>query len=246
MSNRHVDTVGGASVSSCPLENLLRHLAVVVDGAAPARREGQGIPSAPAADLLALFDRLVRHCFDRIRDLAVVSLFSPELQSLASSSGLAGEELAAVEQGLSRLADSARAVEASFRVIGRAESLLPPWPSLLESAVVPGGGARTVNLFMGYSSREEIAAAAERCLAEGLGEDLSEEAFSSRLLTSGQPDPDLIILAGGLPDPKDFLLWQASYAEIWHHPGNGLHFDETALSEALASYMNRQRRFGRV
>jgi len=199
-----------------------------------------------AGELLAHLGRLTGLCFERLPDLSVLSLFSPELQSLVLGRSPVEGYRAAVEDALLGLASEARRVRAALRPLGDIEGLPHPWPGMLRQAVAGGEGSRTVNFFLNYSSRREIAAAAESCLREGLEESLDEKVFSARLLTTGQPDPDLLIFAGGHLEPKDFLLWQASYAEIWHRPGSGLDFDDAALAAALDSYLIRQRRFGRV
>ncbi len=63
--------------------------------------------------------------------------------------------------------------------------------------------------------------------------------------TAGVPEPDLVILAGGPLEAKDALLWQGSYAEIWHTALPWPEFTPGDLRAAVGDFAERQRRFGR-
>ena len=58
------------------------------------------------------------------------------------------------------------------------------------------------------------------------------------------PDPDLIVLAGGPLEAPDALVWQGSYAELWHTATPWAAFTVEDLRGAVADYHTRQRRFG--
>ena len=68
--------------------------------------------------------------------------------------------------------------------------------------------------------------------------------MSDRLLTSGLPDPDLVIRTGGEARLSNFLLWQSSYAELVIQDGLWPDFDETAFQQALVEFQKRPRRLG--
>ena len=46
-------------------------------------------------------------------------------------------------------------------------------------------------------------------------DDLDEARFSSYMLTSDLPDPDLLIRTSGELRLSNFLLWQLAYSELW-------------------------------
>ncbi len=109
----------------------------------------------------------------------------------------------------------------------------------------------TLNLALSYGGRSEVTTAVRalaRNCAEGQlnWEDISEEMISENLFTSGQPDPDLLIRTGGENRLSNFLLWQASYAELYFTAAQWPDFRKDQLIEAINVYSSRQRRFGKT
>ena len=107
------------------------------------------------------------------------------------------------------------------------------------------------NVCTNYGGRRELVRAA-RLLAEQVArgelepEAIDEQAFASKLLTAGDPDPDLLIRTSGEQRISNFLLWQLAYAELHITDVLWPDFDEAALVTALMDFQNRQRRFGGV
>jgi undecaprenyl diphosphate synthase len=59
-------------------------------------------------------------------------------------------------------------------------------------------------------------------------------------------DPDLIIRTGGEQRLSNFLLWQAAYSELYFCDKLWPDFDAAALDEAIDSFNQRERRFGKT
>jgi len=93
-----------------------------------------------------------------------------------------------------------------------------------------------------YGGRAEIVEAARR-LAEA-GEDFDEEAFARNLYAPEMPDPDLLIRTSGELRLSNFLLWQASYAELVFTDTLWPDFGPDEFRSALEDYAQRRRRFG--
>jgi undecaprenyl diphosphate synthase len=88
---------------------------------------------------------------------------------------------------------------------------------------------------------------AEKCMTGQFSpEDFSEKLFTSHLYTAGLPDPDLLIRTGGESRLSNFLLWQASYAEIYITETMWPDFQGEDLIEAINDYQSRERRFGKT
>jgi undecaprenyl diphosphate synthase len=109
----------------------------------------------------------------------------------------------------------------------------------------------TLTLALSYSGRWEIMRAvrriAERVEAGALSpEDISEELFGSFLDTADLPDPDLMIRTGGEYRLSNFLLWQCAYTELFITDQYWPDFRREALYDAIRSFQDRDRRFGRV
>jgi undecaprenyl diphosphate synthase len=60
------------------------------------------------------------------------------------------------------------------------------------------------------------------------------------------PEPDLFIRTGGEQRISNFLLWQLAYSELYFTATLWPDFDAKALDLAIASYQQRERRFGRT
>ena len=93
-----------------------------------------------------------------------------------------------------------------------------------------------------YGGRAEIVEAARR-LAES-GEEIDDESFARSLYAPEMPDPDLLIRTSGEHRLSNFLLWQASYAELVFTDTLWPDFGPDEFRSALEDYAQRRRRFG--
>ena len=109
----------------------------------------------------------------------------------------------------------------------------------------------TVQLAVSYGSREEIVAAARklaRRVRDGQMEagDIDEAVFESCLMTSGIPDPDLLIRTSGEMRVSNFLLWQLAYTELYVTDTLWPDFRKQEFLDAMEYYKGRRRRFGKT
>jgi undecaprenyl diphosphate synthase len=228
------------------LNNSLKHLAVVIDGLdGGASGDGDSLPERGTEALQVLLG-VAGETFRLLPEITEISLFSPEFQAWARSPSHARELYSRCRPLFSELAKCALANGADLFFLGHPATLPEPWPDVLSFASFRPELSKRVNFFLNYGSQQEMTEAAERCLADHSEAEVSEETFTAGLATAGHLDPDLVVYAGGELEPKDFLLWQASYAEIWYSPGDCRRFAEVDLPRAIESYSHRHRRFGRV
>ena len=105
-------------------------------------------------------------------------------------------------------------------------------------------------LALSYSGRWEIVQAVKSLIKgvkDGLEtEEITEEIFSRYLKTSGIPDPELLIRTSGEMRISNFLLWQIAYTELFITKVLWPDFRKENLYEAICSYQQRERRFGKV
>ncbi len=109
----------------------------------------------------------------------------------------------------------------------------------------------TLILALSYSGRWEIVRAVKALVAgvqEGKVkvEDINEKVFENYLQTSGIPDPELLIRTSGELRISNFLLWQIAYTELYITPTLWPDFRKEHLYEAIWSYQQRERRFGKT
>jgi undecaprenyl diphosphate synthase len=104
-----------------------------------------------------------------------------------------------------------------------------------------------LNVCFNYGGRAELVDAIRQIIADGRQPDtITEELISSYLYTRDLPDPDMVIRTAGEMRVSNFLLWQSAYSEYYATPTLWPDFGREDLLEALESYQQRHRRFGRL
>lgn len=140
-----------------------------------------------------------------------------------------------------------------FQSLGRVD-LLPrsaaEWVRTLERDTADSD-KMVLNVALSYSGRSEIIDAARKLAADCKAgriepEEIDEGVFERYLLTSGLPDPDLLIRTSGETRISNFLLWQLAYTELYFTPTLWPDFRRREGLLALLEYQRRERRFGRV
>lgn len=102
-----------------------------------------------------------------------------------------------------------------------------------------------------YGGRWDIVEAARHlCQQVAAGtltaDEVTIEHMHQEILLSDLPEPDLFIRTGGEQRVSNFLLWQMAYCELYFSDLYWPEFDSEALDQAIASFGDRQRRFGRT
>jgi undecaprenyl diphosphate synthase len=109
----------------------------------------------------------------------------------------------------------------------------------------------TLILALSYSGRWEITRAVKAIAGEVTSgklkeSEINEEMISRHLQTTGIPDPELLIRTSGEMRVSNFLLWQIAYSELYITPTLWPDFRKEHLYEAIWSYQQRERRFGKT
>jgi undecaprenyl diphosphate synthase len=104
-----------------------------------------------------------------------------------------------------------------------------------------------VTICANYGGRWDIMQATGKMVAANPGvTDFTEEQLAPHLAMAYAPEPDLFIRTGGEERISNFLLWQLAYTELYFTETYWPDFDGAALDLAIASYYQRERRFGRT
>jgi undecaprenyl diphosphate synthase len=110
-------------------------------------------------------------------------------------------------------------------------------------------GGMVLRLALSYGARSELAdgvralaAAVQR--GELAPDAIDEETLRRFLYDPETPDPDLLIRTAGELRLSNFLLWQASYSELYVSEVCWPEFRRPQLFEALRDYARRVRKFG--
>ncbi len=77
-------------------------------------------------------------------------------------------------------------------------------------------------------------------------EEINQDTLQRFLVTSGFPDPELMIRTSGEFRISNFLLYQLAYAELYFTQVRWPDFRKENLYEAILDFQNRERRFGKT
>jgi undecaprenyl diphosphate synthase len=136
-----------------------------------------------------------------------------------------------------------------MRHFGRLYDLPPDLQKAIQESVdlMKNNTRIGLNVCFNYGGRAELVDAVRQIVADGRGPDsINEELISSYLYSRDLPDPDLVIRTAGEMRVSNFLLWQTAYSEYYATPTLWPDFGHEDLLEALDSYRQRKRRFGRL
>ena len=139
-----------------------------------------------------------------------------------------------------------------LRVIGEREQFAADIQEMMFSCESKTAENTRLNLSVAvnFGGRWDIVNAAKTLaqqVANGtlLPEEVNENAFASAMSLTDIPEPDLMIRTGGDHRISNFLLWDLAYTELYFTDIFWPDFDAAALQEAVATYAQRKRRFGR-
>lgn len=130
--------------------------------------------------------------------------------------------------------------------IGNIEALNQNLQAVLDESKEKTKNNTGVNLqiAINYGARDEIVHAVNEILKSDIKK-IDEKTFEQFLYTKNSPNPDLLIRTGGELRVSNYLLWQIAYSEIYITEKFWPEFDENALIEAILSFSERQRRYGK-
>lgn len=138
-----------------------------------------------------------------------------------------------------------------LRIIGDRSAFEPKLRERINRAeeLTQNNKAMTLVIAANYGGRWDITQAVGKlCQRVADGElqiaDITPEMLQPYINLNDLPEPDLFIRTGGEQRISNFLLWQLAYTELYFTPLLWPDFRADAFHEALASFSQRQRRFG--
>ncbi len=154
-------------------------------------------------------------------------------------------------EALDRELDELAAKNVAVRFIGARELLAAPLVARIRAAEERTGGNTGLKLViaLAYGGRWDIVSAARRLASEAAAGRLDpaaidEARFAAELALGDLPEPDLFIRTGGDQRISNFLLWNLAYTELWFTDTLWPDFEPAEFERALASFGERERRFG--
>ena len=139
-----------------------------------------------------------------------------------------------------------------LRVIGEREQFADDLQQMMADceALTAQNTRLNLSVAVNFGGRWDIVNAAKQLAQQAINgdmrlEDIDEERFSGALSLQGLPEPDLLIRTGGDYRISNFLLWDLAYTELYFTEAFWPDFDSVDLRDAVATYAQRTRRFGR-
>lgn len=240
-----------SQLSAIDPARIPRHVAIIMDGNGRwAQRRHQPRLFGHKAGVESVRDVVETARKIGIEILTLYAFSSENWKRPASEvSGLMSFLKSYVQTELSRMLQN----NIRFTCIGELERLPMEVREVLEQAKAEtaSNSKLVLNLALSYGSRSELTRAIKKiatdCVAGTLNaHEIDEELISDHLDTAGMVDPDLLIRTGGEARLSNFLLWQASYSEIYFTDLMWPDFRTDAFLQAIADFQQRERRFGRI
>ncbi|MBP9041155.1 MAG: isoprenyl transferase [Anaerolineaceae bacterium] len=224
-----------------------QHIAIIMDGNGR-WAEARGLPRLEGHKAgTENLRQIIRGCVDAGVKYLTIYAFSTE------NWGRPREEveglISILELFLDRELDELCAEGVKICHLGRLEAMPEKVRRKVEHSVeITCNNSRLIlSVAWNYGGRDEIVYAIQKMIKEKVQpQDVTEDLVSQYLFTKDIPDPDLIIRTSGEMRISNFLIWQAAYAEWYITPTLWPDFNKEELVKAIASYGQRDRRFGKV
>lgn len=102
-----------------------------------------------------------------------------------------------------------------------------------------------LTLALNYGFREDLKNAIKKIMKSEFNiDEIDESTIKSFLQTNFLPDPDLIIRTSGEIRLSNFLMFEASYSELYFTKELWPDFNSKSFYKAIIDYQNRDRRYG--
>ena len=101
-----------------------------------------------------------------------------------------------------------------------------------------------INLALNYGSKIELIYAFKKLIKKK--DIINVKNLSKNLLTTGIPDPDLLIRTGNTKRLSNFLLWQIAYSEIFFEKKLWPDFNKKDYIKIIKKFKSTKRTYGNV
>ncbi|WP_294033299.1 polyprenyl diphosphate synthase [uncultured Moraxella sp.] len=234
-----------------PLATVPQHIAIIMDGN---NRYGKANQLATGAGHVAgkdALDPIVEHCL--ARGVQVLTVFAFSSENWARPKAEVELLMRLLEQTIHEQMPRMHKYRIRLRFIGDRSLLSDELAQLMADAEATTAqfDAMTLVIAISYGGQWDIANAA-KMLAQEVADaklsvdDITVDALASKLQLADLPAVDMLIRTGGDYRISNFLLWQIAYAELFFTPTLWPEFGVDELDTMMASFANRERRFGKT
>lgn len=231
-------------------ENLLRHLAIIMDGNgrwAKKRNKKVGFGHKAGAEVLM---RMAKHIKELgVKELTVYAFSTENWNRPKDEVDYLMELLKSyIKNQVSEFAKDKTRV----KFLGNFDKLDAELIKLINETEDKSKefSEYSLNICLSYGGRQEIIDSI-KLLQKDIFEnkikidDLDQNVFRRYMYNPEMSDPDLIIRTGGVMRVSNFLLWQIAYSEFYSTDILWPDFTEKDLDEAIQSFKMRKRNYGK-
>ena len=227
-------------------KDIPNHIAVIMDGNGRWAKKQQ-MPRSFGHEMgLKSLNRLIKYCVEfGIKNLTVYA-FSTENWKRPKSEVLSLIKL--FENSIDNYQASLLKNNIRFNLFGDlsrfSKSLQNKITSLAK--LTKNNHLLNFNLAANYGSRAEIVNAVNELIEIKPKGKVTEKTFAHYLYSKESGDVDLIIRTGGQKRLSNFMLWQASYAEIFFSNKLWPEFEKKDFVRSLSFFADQKRNYGKV
>jgi undecaprenyl diphosphate synthase len=230
-------------------DNIPRHVAIIMDGNGRWAKE-RGLPRIAGHHNGMKAVKRITKAADRI-GVEVLTLYAFSTENWKRPKAEVDFLMKLPQEFLSLELQELIENNVQVKMMGIRDHLPAHTVSAVEAAVrqTANNTGLILNFALNYGSRHEMMEAvkelARQSAAGKLDPDtLQESDFERLLLSSGLPDPDLLIRTSGELRLSNFMLWQLAYSEFCFTDVYWPEFSDRHFYDAIREYQRRARRYG--
>ncbi|ALB02048.1 UDP pyrophosphate synthase [Francisella persica ATCC VR-331] len=230
-------------------ENILRHLAIIMDGNGRWARSKLKPRIFGHRNSISSVDAAIEYCVENNIEMLTLFAFSRDnwLRPAQEVTDLMDLFYKTIRDKTTKLHDN----NIVLSVVGDRTRLSDKLISMIEysESLTKTNTGLKLRLAVDYAGRWDIVEAA-RSIARDVNagrlsvDEIDQQDFA-RYLAGGDVPVDLLIRTSGEVRLSDFMLWQLAYAEMYFSDIMWPDFSKQELSKAVEYFYSRQRRFGK-
>ena len=228
-----------------------QHIAIIMDGNGRwAKQKHQPRFMGHRAGVKAV-EAIVKHCIEL--DVKVLSLFAFSSENWRRPSKEVSLLMELFNLALKQQVKRLHKHNIRLRIIGDLTKFSPSLQKQIQQSqlLTENNTGLTLNIAANYGGRWDVVQAVKQIAKKVKAGELDADAISEQMITDSLatailPEPDLFIRTGGEQRVSNFLLWQMAYTEFFFTNTLWPDFDGKALDQAIASFTQRERRFGQT
>lgn len=228
-----------------------QHIAIIMDGNGRwAKQQHQPRFMGHRAGVKAV-EEIVKHCIEL--DIKVLSLFAFSSENWRRPSKEVSLLMELFSLALKQQVKRLHKNNIRLQIIGELSQFSPSLQKQIQQSqqLTENNTGLTLNIAANYGGRWDVVQSVRK-IAEKVknGEldasEISEQMINDSLTTADLTEPDLFIRTGGEQRVSNFLLWQMAYTEFFFTDTLWPDFNATSIDKAIASFTQRERRFGQT